>query len=472
MSFVEFFKINYTPIRLLDEEKKFFEKLYSLPSLILKIFESLNEKDRHSCALVCKSWLILNTFPCGPLKGLKDNPSFFERLENSFFPHLNFSLLTLKEIERGNLPFPKEKEESKAPSLGPTEKYFNHTASDPSDEHYLRGLRLFINRSPHYRTLVKEIMQQENRHINTHVPFYHNAALEAFTLSMFTSRLLLTANGKGFEEDPDLNKIGNTHWIRFPTLVNSLDPKTSSELLLTFPITVHEKEANSPDEELVIEKIPSKNDHDPLFQRLAIAVNFHLFGNFGISGEETWDFFKANKSVNPPDFEKFFTMLCDHYKLLPHSKDRKEMKENMFQLYGKLNLAAMEYLKTKQKELCKENNRNFDPDSFKHTGVILQILTPRATVGQCVYPSKAYGVPYQEKTLSTLELFDKAAQKPEDYRILQGRMLTRYLVDFNQEMIVKDFGYGDFFSSTIAKEIYKEIDALFCKILLRTAETR
>jgi hypothetical protein len=165
---------------------------------------------------------------------------------------------------------------------GPTEKFLSMVPESKRMEKIQSTVQVWMRRDPMVNLAIREICENEALYPK-HCPLYHAMQLETFCLTFVTRQLLISAMG-------DLDSLPtNAPLVRFPKPEGF---RTTTELL---------------------EKVPmdEKYDHIPAVQKELLATNPLIFTNIFTEGESTWVFFTENKSVKPPDHEKFFNMLCD-----------------------------------------------------------------------------------------------------------------------------------------------------------------
>jgi len=264
-------------------------------------------------------------------------------------------------------------------------------------------------KDPYVAKTVLDVCKIESIHPE-YIPLYHAMNITTYIFSLFT-RILLKMPYLPNEKFPCSAPI-----IRFPSPDG---PKTIEELFRQYPL-------RNPTE---------RYDHRKDVQKELLALNPHLFANMEKRGESTWDLYLENESLDPPNSNVFFKMLCAHYKLSftqEHIDKLIELQSELVALtiqFERLNLEDVRTLKSKNR------------------GILLQILVPLAVLDQVAYASRPFGKINKESDLPLSERCLRLRSNPRIEPNMQIRLLAQSIFVPHHHIKVFTHGCGDFLSN-------------------------
>ena len=434
----------------------FVDTFKSLPKFTLNVIQQLGDKDQLSNALTCRMMHDLTTFPLGRCLFSPDEPrSWIQILQEDLLTQCTFCFrkLKLSTIVR-KMPTLECPHQSPLSLPAPTVQFFNAELPKTSTEEYIRdGLCRKLFRNKYLHSVAHRIKDAENTRKSDYYAFYHACALSSFIPTEFLKCLIEVANtcGQNHVTKSGFQKIKESSWFRLPHSDESVKIKTVSDFSSRHPTMEKEQKGI--------------NDHDPMIQKLLMAIVPCLFSSLSDSGESAWILFEENRSVNPLSCEKYFHLLCDHFGLLPRPADRAEFLTTFTELHGQFCFLANEALKKIHKELKVRGSE----DGIDPRGVITQIFVPHQIAEKVVYLAKPYG--YIDHSLDHLSFADRMKEiitNPWKHSRAQFRILAHHLHNFKSGIVVKTHGYGDFFDSSVATDFRTKIHAFFLKAFLTT----
>jgi len=434
-------------------ENSIIYKLKFFPSIIIDIINKLHNDDQKSNALSCKMMLVLSSFPLGKCANPIETRHWTQILQEDFskrdydlssfkWPKIVETMSVLKWSNSQDLSLP-----------APTVQFFIADLPEDSTEQYIRrGLQLKLARNSYLNSVVQQIKNSENIYKSNYYIFYHSCSLTTYIYTEFSKCLIEIVNmGIQKNMNPNLQQIEKLSWFRFPQFKPHENPSLVSDLLSKYSMEAGE----------------SFDDHAPQLQNLLMSVVPCLFSSLSDPGECSWNFFEDNRSVNPLPHEKYFNLLCNHFHLLPCHSDREKFLTSFSMLHRQFCTLANGELKNIHKSLkVKDCEDGIDPK-----GVICQILVPHQIAEKVLYFSKPYG--FVDHTLDSLPFSDQLRTintNPWQYQKSQFRFLAHHLYNLNSGIILKNYGYGNFFDSDSAINFRTQIYDFFLKVLIKTVE--
>ncbi|HEV2601533.1 MAG TPA: ankyrin repeat domain-containing protein [Candidatus Babeliales bacterium] len=198
----------------------------------------------------------------------------------------------------------------------------------------------------HKETIIKKMLENEERYKDTHFVFYHAQQTENRIIAEFLRHLYEFIHHEPLRSDFEFLRSWQ-NGSDYPDINSYLD-----SFGIPNPFTLG---------------LGCLNDNSPDIRAVLLSVNPVLFGNFNWAGECTWHYFLYNQSI---------------------ANFIRTSLENIFTRYG--------------------FQQNFIDDFFKihnqfpcQTGDIIQIFIPKDEVDDHTYISQAWGAPQSEHILNS-----------------------------------------------------------------------